>query len=73
LHQLPAAEGAFLEKALLVLGKVGVVVDDEVVRGEEKAAGAAGRVADALARAGRDAVHRALDQGVAATREAPRR
>jgi hypothetical protein len=49
LHQLPAAEGAFLEVALLVAGEVGVVLHQVLVRGEQKAAGAAGRVADRLA------------------------
>jgi hypothetical protein len=41
LHQIPAAEGAFLEVALLVAGEVGVVLREVVVRGEEEAAGAA--------------------------------
>src|SRR5581483_8253552 len=39
-----------------------VAVDDVVVRGEEKAAGAAGRVAHALARPRRDAVDHRGDQ-----------
>jgi hypothetical protein len=38
------------------------MVDDVVVRSEEKAAGAAGRIADRLTGLGRDAVHHALDQ-----------
>ncbi len=62
LHQLPAAEGAFLQMALLVAGEVGVVVCEVLVRGEQKAAGAAGRIAGHLTRPGRDAVHHRLNE-----------
>ena len=48
--------------ALLVAGQVGVVVRDVVVCGKEKAAGAAGRVANRLAGLGGNAVHHRLDQ-----------
>jgi hypothetical protein len=61
-YLLPAAKGAFLEVALLVAGEVGVVLREVLVRGEEKAAGAAARIADQLAGLGRDAVHHRLDQ-----------
>ena len=43
-------------------GHVGVVVDDVVVGREQKAAGAAGRVADGLAGLGRDDIDHGLDQ-----------
>ena len=44
LHQLPALERLFLERPALVLGEVRVVLHHVVVRREQKAAGAAGRV-----------------------------
>ena len=62
LHQLPAAEGAVFQLALLVAGEVGEVVRQVLMRGEQKAAGAAGRVADHLARPGRDAIHHRLNE-----------
>jgi len=63
LHQLPAAEGAVCQVTLLVAGEVGEVVRQVVLmRGEQKAVGAAGRVADHLARPGRDAVHHRLNE-----------
>jgi hypothetical protein len=62
LHQLPAAQGLFLQVLFLLAREVGVVLGHVVVRGKQKAAGAAGRVADRLAGLGRDAVHHGLDQ-----------
>jgi hypothetical protein len=62
LHQLPAAQGVFLQVLFLLAREVGVVLGHMVVRGKQKAAGAAGRVANRLARLGRDAVHHGLDQ-----------
>ena len=62
LHQLPAAKGAVFQVALLVAGEVGVVLRQVLVRGEQKAAGAAGRIADHLARPARDAIHHRLNE-----------
>ena len=62
LHQLPAALGLFSQVLLLLAREVGVVAGHMVVRGEQEAAGAAGRVADGLAGLGGDAVHHGLDQ-----------
>ena len=61
-HQLAALEGVLLELFLLGAGEVFVVGNDIVVRGEQEAARAAGRVADLLAGLGRHGINDGADE-----------
>ena len=62
LHQLPALEAFPAQFLLLRRGHVGVVLHHIVVRRQQKAAGAAGRVGDGLAGPGRHDIDDGLDQ-----------
>jgi hypothetical protein len=62
LHQLVAGEGLFLQVLELVARQALVVAGDVVVRGEQEAARATGRVGDALAGLRGNAVHHGLDE-----------
>ncbi len=62
LHQLPALEGFFLELLALILGHVRIMLHHIVMRCEQKAAGAAGRIAHGLAGLRRHDIDNGLDQ-----------
>jgi hypothetical protein len=62
LHQLVAGEGLFLQVLELLARQALVVAGDVVVRGEQKAARATGRVGDALAGLRGNAIHHGLDE-----------
>lgn len=62
LDQLPAGKGRVLEGFQLIPGEVGIVLDDVVMGGQQKAAGAASRVTDGLTRFGPDHIDHGLDQ-----------
>ena len=61
-HDLPAVQGVPLQVLLLILVHGRVAVNNVVVGGQQKTAGAAGRVADGVVRAGAHRVHDRPDQ-----------
>jgi len=62
LHQLPTAQGFFLQVLFLLPCEVGVVLHHMVVRGKQKAGRATGGVANGFTGLGRHAIHHGLDK-----------
>ncbi len=62
LDQLPAGKGDVLEGVLLLLGHIRIARYDMVMGGQQKATGAAGRIADFLARFRSDDIDHGPDQ-----------